>query len=37
MTDSTLTGDVLIATRRVAAPIQRVWTAFTTPADLAGF
>ncbi|MCW3157795.1 SRPBCC family protein [Micropruina sonneratiae] len=37
MTDSTLTGDVLIATRRVAAPIERVWTAFTTPADLAAF
>lgn len=37
MTSSTLTGDALIARRHVAAPIKRVWAAFTTPADLAAF
>lgn len=30
-------GDELIAERRLAAPPERVWTAFTTPAGVAAF
>ncbi|GAB2587434.1 hypothetical protein Aab01nite_50170 [Paractinoplanes abujensis] len=34
---ATLSGDELIAVRRLAAPPPRVWTAFTTPAGIAAF
>ncbi|MBL7255536.1 SRPBCC family protein [Paractinoplanes lichenicola] len=32
-----ITGDELIAVRRLAVPPPRVWTAFTTPAGIAAF
>ncbi|MEV6304620.1 SRPBCC domain-containing protein [Actinoplanes sp. NPDC051861] len=37
MTRAELTGDELIARRRLAAEPGRVWTAFTTPASIAAF
>jgi len=36
-TESHLDGDQLIATRRLAAPVDLVWRAFTTPGHLAAF
>jgi uncharacterized protein YndB with AHSA1/START domain len=36
-TESHLTGDELIATRPLEAPIDVVWRALTTPGDLAAF
>jgi uncharacterized protein YndB with AHSA1/START domain len=36
-TESHLDGDQLIATRRLAAPVDLVWKAFTTPGHLAAF
>ena len=36
-TESHLTGDQLIATRPLEAPIEMVWRALTTPGDLAAF
>jgi uncharacterized protein YndB with AHSA1/START domain len=35
--ESTLDGDQLVATRRVSAPVERVWQALTTPDQLIAF
>ncbi|WP_329009104.1 SRPBCC domain-containing protein [Micromonospora rifamycinica] len=37
MTDAHLRGDELIARRRLAAPPDRVWAAFTSPAGITAF